>query len=117
MTRRDPVTQELVEELHRLDRGCVPALYLGAPGPCRDRWGHPLDPYRVEMMTVEHVRTEAAMGGRRAKSDTGHTLMACSGHGVQSWELKHKDLERGYCADRAAYQRNPLRRCCDSCWA
>lgn len=75
--------------------GCVPK-YLGAPGPCRDQWGTEHDPR--ERLTFGHVREHS--GGQR-RSEVRWLVLACYGHGVQSWELAHVEELRGYLASVA----------------
>lgn len=79
----DRVPDWLPGYLRARDRGCVPAR-IGAPDPCSGR------------LTIEHVKTEPAMG-KRAPSDKWHTLLACEGHNL-SWCLTSaaKQAERDY---------------------
>lgn len=89
----DKVDPAVADAVFARDRGCVPAQ-LGAPGPCRNAFQqvHAWDDR--SQLTLEHVREAAAMGAPRAKSDMAHMVVACSGHGVQGWELANKDKLR-----------------------
>jgi hypothetical protein len=86
----DRVTPELVAYLEERDGGCLVArleYQSGAPidqGACRGR------------LTVEHVRDQAAMGGKRAPSDARHTLLVCERHIAWTLTARAKRLEREY---------------------
>ena len=79
----------------RIAGGCVPK-YLGAPGPCRDRWGNVVRPDARPILTIGHVREHS--GGQR-RSVPRWLISSCWGHGVQSWELSHVAELREYLAE------------------
>jgi hypothetical protein len=97
------VTQELWAAVFRRDGGCV-AVQADKVGlfavstPCTDTFGRVVPWDSPTGKTVEHVREFAAMGGPRAPDDLMHLVCICAGHGVQAWELSHKDVERAYLA-------------------
>lgn len=80
--KADQVTPELVAILDARDGYCVAAFLDRDAGPCNGR------------RTIEHVREQAAMGGKRAPSDPLHCVNVCLGH--IEWTRTHKELERAY---------------------
>lgn len=103
----DKVTPELYRAVMVRDGGCVPALYLRAPGFCRNRWGRSTDAHdlRPEAITLMHVHDgSTARMGRRADSDLDHCAAGCWGHGVQGWELGHLAELQAYLRDPRAWQ-------------
>ena len=72
VTRRDKVCQAPI-----IDPGC---------DPCRG------------MLTREHVRYAAAMGGRRITVRTG-MLLLCLHHHLDGWASAHKQAERDHLAN------------------
>lgn len=99
----DKVTPELVEYLARRDGGCVaPLVDPRLDTLCTDKWGTVMARTDPRCWTIEHVHEGYGKMGDRAKSDPLHTVILCSGHGVQSWELSHKDDLRGWIAKKEA---------------
>ena len=98
------VAREIWAAVWYRDGGCIAVQpdKVGAANvaatPCADQWGRewPFDSPRGK--TYEHVREEAAMGAPKAPSDLAHGVIVCWRHGVQAWELAHKDVERAYLA-------------------
>lgn len=88
------VIAEVAERDIRIAGGCVPK-YLGAPGDCKDRWGHITRPDARETMTFNHVREHS--GGMR-RSEVRWMNAGCSFHNVQGWELGHTAELRDYLA-------------------
>jgi hypothetical protein len=76
--------------------GCVPR-YLGAPGPCADRWGEVHLPN--VRLTLNHVREHS--GGKR-RSEVRWLVSGCWRHNVQGWELAHVQQLRDYLANVTA---------------
>lgn len=80
---------------------------LAAPDACRDRWGRLATAYITvegpvyhrEALTYEHVRPEAAMGGRKPAAGLRTSLTACWHHNVNGWCQANKRHERQYLAD------------------
>lgn len=83
MTRRDAVTAELADYIHRRDRGCV-APRLGAADACAGR------------VTLDHVKDQPRMG-KRAPSDPGHLVSVCERHHLWTgWATSHRPELRAY---------------------
>lgn len=92
----DRVTDELFEYLYERDGGCMAPILDPTVGPCRDIWGAEVRRDARWALTVEHCHDGYGKAAKRAKSDRFHTLLLCRFHGVQNWELVHKDEERDY---------------------
>lgn len=86
------VAAEVLERDLRVAGGCVPK-YLGAPGPCKDRWGYVVKPDDRHGLTIGHVREHS--GGTR-RSVPRWLVAGCWFHGVQGWELAHVRELRQY---------------------
>ena len=72
----DPVTPEVREAVLRRDQTCV-LWQLSNGHVCRDAWGNEHEPYDLDMLTLEHVKDELAMG-KRAPSDPQHLVALCA---------------------------------------
>jgi hypothetical protein len=66
--------------------------------PCGNQYGYDHRSDDLLQMTLEHVREFAAMGAPKAPDEPWHCVTLCRKHGVQAWELSHKDQERAYLA-------------------
>lgn len=92
MTRRDNVAPSTAMETFLRDEfRCVAPRLDPECGPCSDE------------LTIEHVRSAAATGGKRAPSKTPEFLVTlCTSHtepGMKAgrvWNLSHKPLLRAY---------------------
>lgn len=97
MTRKDPVTAELVEALRKRDIGCV-LSFLSEGHVCLDKWGEVTD---WRNATVEHVKDQLRMG-KRGPSDLEHTVLLCAGSNVGVPSKRERGLIRDYLAARRA---------------
>lgn len=75
MTRRDPVTPALRAAVLERDQRCK-LFDLDPAHVCRDRWNQPHMPGAVNLLTLEHVKSELRMGVR-APSDLAHLVAIC----------------------------------------
>lgn len=83
------------------DGGCIAAQgdKVGADVAtdlCANRYGYTHRWNDLLQMTFEHVRKHAAMGAPKAPDREEQAVTLCWHHGVQGWELSHKDAERAY---------------------
>lgn len=89
---------EVARAVFARDRGCVAPRLDPDAGHCQNKWGDYVLPNDVRARTLEHVHEDYGKTGKRADNDIDHLVWLCEGHGVQSWELAHKDLLRLYIA-------------------
>lgn len=78
--RKDPVTPELRELVLRRDGECLMAKF-NAAHVCRDAMGRPHAAWALSMLSIEHVKSDLAMG-KRAPSDAAHCVALCHGANV-----------------------------------
>lgn len=97
--QRDPVTPELRARVLARDGGCVAAT-LDVGHVCRDRWGWPHHPARVEAMTLDHVQEGYGRMGIRAPSDTGHLVTLCWHAHLDGWATSNRPALRAYIASK-----------------
>lgn len=95
--QRDPVTPALYDEVLARDKMCIAALMLGADHECRDSWGTPHDPRETWRLSLEHVKSELAIG-KRAPSDAAHVVALCHGSNVAVPSRALRTLLRQYLA-------------------
>jgi hypothetical protein len=89
----DPVTADVRSSVLARDGGCVAAL-LDPGHVCRDRWGWPHTPHRVELMTLDHVQEAYGRMGRRAPSDPDHLVTLCWHAHLDGWATANRPTLR-----------------------
>jgi len=73
----DPVTPEVREAVLRRDQMCVLAKTRYPGHICRTAWGYQHRPTDLDLLTMEHVKDDLAMG-KRAPSDPQHLVALCA---------------------------------------
>jgi hypothetical protein len=92
--RRDPVSPELRIAVLERDGGCV--LWRLDPSHwCRDQWGLEHNPELLEVLTVEHVKSDLRMGVR-APSDLAHLVAMCHSGNVGVPSKSQRQALRAY---------------------
>lgn len=97
----DPVTPDLRALVLARDGGCVAAI-LDPGHLCRDRWGWPHLPARVELMTLDHVQEAYGRMGQRAPSDPAHLVTLCWSAHLGGWATSNRPALRAYIASKGA---------------
>jgi hypothetical protein len=97
--KADPVTPAvhaavLVRDM-RLAGGCVPA-FLDPNHGCRDRWGNPHAPDRLDILTLDHVQEGYGRMGKRASSRPENLVSACYFAHLGGWNTANRPLLREY---------------------
>jgi hypothetical protein len=93
--QQDKVTPELHDYIIKIDGGCIAPQVDPEAGPCSGR------------LTLDHVKIELRLG-KRAESVENRLVTVCEGHSENGakaghqWNTSHRDLERGWIADREA---------------
>jgi len=93
------VSPKLWEEVYQRDGGvCVASMLDPEAGPCRNKWGEPveLDRYgRMSRPALTFAHIKMAPGGKRV-DDEQHGVMACWGHHVfgNMWITSKRGLKR-----------------------
>lgn len=95
-TKADPVTGAVRWVVIHRDQTCVLAKL--EPGHiCRDRWGETHGASDQRRLTLEHVKSELAMG-RRAPSDLSHLVALCAHANISVPSKGQRELMRAYLA-------------------
>lgn len=90
------MTPEVHAAVLKRDGGCLMAK-IEQGHVCRDRWGVPHAPDRLELLSLEHVKDDSMMG-RRAPSDMSHLVALCHGANVGVPSKEQRDSFRSYLA-------------------
>lgn len=98
----DPVTPEVRAAVLARDGGCVASLLDPLGHVCRDAFGWPHHPARVEAMTLDHVQEGYGRMGQRAPSDTGHLVALCWNAHLGGWATANRPALRAYIASKEA---------------
>lgn len=94
--KADPVTPELRELVLHRDGQCVAAL-LDPTHACRDTWGWPHSPARLDLLTLDHIQDGYGRMGKRAPSDPAHLVSLCAGaHLGSRWATSNRPALRWY---------------------
>jgi hypothetical protein len=102
MTRRNPVTPAIREAVLLRDGSCVAAI-LDPEHLCHSEWGALHSPWRLDLMTLDHVQEGYGRMGVRAPSDPAHLVTLCWGaHLLTHWATSHRPELREYLAGVAA---------------
>jgi hypothetical protein len=93
-SHKDPVSSEL--RLAVLERDGICLLWkLDPTHECRDRWGLAHRPDDLDLLTLEHVKSELR-AGRRAESDMGHLVAMCYSGNVGVPSKSQRQAIRAY---------------------
>lgn len=88
------VPPALRSQVFARDQQCVLAK-LDATHVCRDTWGQPHLSTRLDLLTIEHVKTELRMGVR-APNDLEHLLTLCAYSNVNVPSKAEREAFRAY---------------------
>lgn len=97
-TRRTVLLRDLL-----LIGGCVQSRY-DPEHVCRDAWGTPHAPDKLDRLTLDHVNEGYGRMGRRAPSDPDHLISACWSAHLGGWTTRkyNRELIRWILGGRAA---------------
>lgn len=93
--KADPVTPALRELVLFRDNQCI-AAYLDPAHECRDQFGWPHSPARLDVLTLDHVQSEYGRMGKRAASDPSHLVSLCYHAHLNGWATSHRPALRVY---------------------
>jgi hypothetical protein len=91
---RDKVTPQLRNFILARDKQCVLAK-LEPTHVCRDLWGQPHLSTRLDLLSLEHVKSDLRMGVR-APSDMGHLVAMCVWANVNVPSKDQRNAIRAY---------------------
>ena len=87
-------------EVFARDTACV-LSFLEEGHICRDRWGQVHDANNFDLLSLEHVKREGSMMGRKAPTDARHLVALDAYTNISVPSKKQRELMRGH-LDRVA---------------